>query len=236
MDGQLDAHFINHIEQKLENSRFTRVDSDIIDKLIEKEEDVKSNLNTKQEENLEIVFKSQVPSDTNTYDINFKALSENDAPVIITQSEFMRRMKDMSALGGGGMNYYGELPDSYTFVVNTSHKLVKNVIEQKEKELANEISKTESKLKPINDEKAKLEKELKDKKDEEIPEDKKNKKIELENKINEIKQQKESKLSEFGKNNKLVKQLIDLALLSNNMLKGESLNKFVKRSIELIEE
>ncbi len=234
MDGQLDAHFINHIEQKFENSRFTRVDSDIIDKLIEKDEEVKSNLDTKQEENLEIVFKSQVPKDTNTYDINFKALSENDAPVIITQSEFMRRMKDMSALGGG-MTYYGDLPDSYTFVINTNHKLVKNVIEQEEKELADEISKIETELKPIEDEISKIETELKDKKDEEIPEDKKNKKTELENKINEIKKQKEEKLTKFGKNNKLIKQLIDLALLSNNMLKGESLNKFVKRSVELIE-
>ncbi len=235
MDGQLDAHFINHIEQKFDNSRFTRVDSDIISKLIEKEDEVKSNLDKKQEENLEIVFKSQIPKDSNNYDISFKPLSENDAPVIITQSEFMRRMKDMSALGGGGMNYYGELPDSYTFVVNTNHKLVKSVIKQEETELANKISKLDEDLKPVEDEKNKIETEIKDKKDDEIPKETKDKKAELENKINEIKKQKEEKLSEFGKNNKLIKQLIDLALLSNNMLKGESLNKFVKRSIELIE-
>lgn len=235
-DGQLDTHFVNSIEQKFENSKFTRVDSDIIENLIEKEETVKSNLDTKQEENLQVVFKSQLPKDSNTYDINFKALNENEAPVIITQSEFMRRMKDMSALGGGGMNFYGELPDSYTFVINTNHNLVKNIINNQDKELSAFLSDIESEIKPIEDEKLKIENELKDKKEEEIPEDKKKTKKDLEDKINQKIKLKEDKLTEFGAENKLVKQLIDLALLSNNMLKGESLNKFVKRSIDLIEQ
>jgi molecular chaperone HtpG len=232
MDGQLDTHFINHLEQKFKDSRFLRVDSDVIDKLIQKEESKESKLNASQKENLAPVFKGQL-SDKDSYTVLFENLNETDSPVVITQSEFMRRMKDMSKLGGT-MSFYGDLPDSFNLVINTNHPLIIRVAEDMDKKMSEKITKLKEEIKPVADSKDEMEKANKDKKEEEIKQEDKDKIEDFENKIKKNKEKQEKLLAEYGNKNKLVKQLIDLALLSNNMLKGEDLNKFVKRSIELI--
>lgn len=233
MDGQLDTHFINHIEQKLTGSKFLRVDSDVVDKLIKKEDKEESKLSEDEKNQLSQVFESQVPTKGN-YTVSFENLDENDDPIIITQSEFMRRMKDMAAMGGGGMNFYGELPDSYNLVVNTNHRLVEKVLEQKEKKVGAKLTKINDELKPYTDEKVNLEKAKEGKKEEEIPQADKDNLSDIEKKITELENEKKEILSKYGKENKYVKQMIDLALLANNMLKGEDLTKFVKRSVDLI--
>jgi molecular chaperone HtpG len=178
------------------------------------------------------VFRSQLPESTN-FIVMFEGLGETGNPVTITQSEFMRRMKDMSALGGG-MNFYGELPDSYNLVVNGNHPLVLKVNKDLEKELTEEIKKIDEKIKPIEANKADIETANKDKKEEEIKQADKDRIEKLDKKIDELKKKKEELLTNYGKDNNLVKQMTDLALLANNMLKGEDLAKFVKRSIELL--
>lgn len=232
LDGQLDAHYVNHLEQKFKDSKFVRVDADVVDKLIEKEESKEIKLTTEQQNNLMPVFRSQLPESTN-YIVMFEGLGETGNPVTITQSEFMRRMKDMSALGGG-MNFYGELPDSYNLVVNGNHPLVLKVNKDLEKELTVEIKKIDEKIKPIEANKADIETANKDKKEEEIKQADKDRIEKLDKKIDELKKKKEELLTNYGKDNNLVKQMTDLALLANNMLKGEDLAKFVKRSIELL--
>jgi len=142
-------------------------------------------------------------------------------------------MKDMSALGGG-MGFYGELPDSYNLIVNSNHTLIKKIIKQKNKDLGTSLTEISTKLEPIKHEKSELENKTKDKKEDEILKSDKDKKEELSKKIDEVEKEKKDILEEFGKNNKIANQLIDLALLSNNLLKGEALNKFVKRSVDLI--
>jgi molecular chaperone HtpG len=233
MDGYLDAHFLNHLETKLTDTRFTRVDADIIEKLIPKEEARESKLSKEEEDELRHVFKSQVPDETN-YWVVFEHLNSDDNPITITQSEFMRRMKDMSALGGG-MGMYGNLPDSFNLVVNTNHELVSKVIEDKNSKVGDEVKKIREEIEPLKNDKEALEKLHKDKKDEEIPQEEKDKVEDLDKKISELDRKMEETLKNYGKENKLVKQLIDLGLLANNMLKGEALTKFVKRSVELIE-
>ncbi len=232
MDGHLDTHFINHLEQKLKDSRFVRVDADVVDKLIEKEESKESKLTSDEQQKLTPAFKGQLPEKAN-FIVQYEALSETDSPVIITQSEFMRRMKDMSALGGG-MNFYGEMPDSYNLVINGNHPLILKISKELESGVGEEIKKLEDKIKPIEKNKADLESANKDKKDEEINQEEKDRIEKLNSKISDLNKKKTEILSNFGKENKQVKQLIDLALLANNMLKGEELTKFVKRSIELL--
>jgi molecular chaperone HtpG len=232
MEGQLDTHFINHIEQKFKDSRFTRVDGDTVDKLIEKGESKESKLSSDQQNRLIPVFRSQLPEKAN-YIVMFEALGENDQPIIITQTEFLRRMKDMSAMGGG-MNFYGELPDSYNLVVNGNHPLVQRINEDLEKKLSEELKKVDDKISPLNKNREDLEKAKKNKKEEEIKQEDRDRLEELNKKISDLESKKEKALQKFGVSNKLVKQLIDLALLANGMLKGEDLTKFVKRSIELI--
>ncbi|MFP4023404.1 MAG: molecular chaperone HtpG [Thiohalospira sp.] len=233
MDGQLDTHFINHIEQKLNNARFLRVDSDIIDKLIKKEEVEESKLSAEEKDQLSQMFESQLPKNA-SFTVTFENLKETDDPIVITQSEYMRRMKDMAAMGGGGMNFYGDLPDSYNVVINSNHRLVEKIREQKDKKIGTKIEKILEELKPVEEEKKKLEKAKEGKKDEEINQAEKDKLSDVEKKINEFREKKKELLIKHGKENKYVKQLIDLALLANNMLKGEELTKFVKRSVELI--
>ena len=234
MDSQIDPHFINHLETKLENVKFARVDADVIDKLIEKDEKKESKLTPEQQTELTSVFRSQVPSE-GTYIVMFEPMSENDNPVLITQNEFMRRMKDMSQLGGGGMGFYGELPDSYNLVVNANHPLIENIAEDVDQKLKDEASKVKAEISELEAEKSALEKLSEGKKEEEIPQEEKDKMEELNKKLEELNKEKETLFENYGKENKLVKQLIDLALLANNMLKGPALDQFVKRSVELIE-
>lgn len=233
MDGQLDTHFINHIEQKLTGARFMRVDADVVDKLIKKDDVEDSKLSAEEKDQLTHVFESQLPKSA-TFTVAFEDLKETDEPVIITQSEFMRRMKDMAAMGGGGMNFYGDLPDSYNVVLNSNHRLIEKVIEQKDKKVGAKVDKVLEELKPLEEEKTKLEKAKEGKKEEEINQEEKDKLTDVEKKIEEVKGKKKEILSKYGSENKYVKQLIDLALLANNMLQGEDLTKFVKRSVDLI--
>ncbi|MCB8999550.1 MAG: molecular chaperone HtpG [Bacteroidales bacterium] len=231
LDGQLDPHFINQLEQKFEKSSFIRVDSDVIDKLIQKDEQHESKLDESEKQDLRMIFSSQVKNRAG-FSVVLEALSENDQPVMITQSEYMRRMKDMSAMGGGGM--FGNFPDSYNLVVNTNHPLIEKIVEDKNKKLGTKLTKITEKLNPLASEKEELENNQKSKKEEEIQQADKDKLTELRTRIDEVTAEKQNLIDDFGAKNKILKQLIDLALLSNNMLKGEELSKFVNRSVELI--
>lgn len=233
LSGQLDTHFINFLEQKLENSHFARVDADVIDKLIQKEDKEETQLTQEDQDELSSILKSQLP-DIGQFTVTFEPLGENEDPLTITQSEFMRRMKDMAEMGGGPMNFYGEMPDSYNLVVNTNHRLIQKILTNKNNDLGDEMRKLNSEVKPLQDEKDRINEANKDKKEEEMPQGDKDNLQDIDKQISELQQQKEEKLTRYGKKSQLVKQLIDLALLANNMLKGEALDKFVKRSIKLI--
>ena len=232
MDGQLDTHFINHLETKFKNSRFVRVDSDVTDKLILKEENLDSKLSSGQQNDLSVVFRSVLP-DKSIFTVSFENMSENENPVTITQSEFMRRMKDMSGVGGG-MGFYGEMPDSYNLVVNSNHPLIVKLAAEKDKSAGKQLEKINEKISPIKSSKEDLEKENKGKKEEDVSQEEKDRINDLNKKLDDLEKKREACLQKFAEDNKLVKQLIDLALLSNNMLKGEELSSFVKRSIELM--
>ncbi len=235
MDGQLDTHFINHLEQKFEKTRFVRVDSDVPEKLIPKEVNNELKLTAAEKENLTVVFSSQVPKlEKANFTVTFEALSPTDNPVMITQQEFMRRMKEMSQTGGGPMMFYGDLPDSFNLVVNGNHQLVQRISKECEEAVGESVSSARSRIEGLEVRRQELEKAQKDKKEEEVPQAEKEELEDVEKKIGEVKAKKDEAITGFASQNKLVSQLIDLALLSNNMLKGESLNRFVKRSIDLI--
>lgn len=233
MDGQLDTHFINHLEQKNSDHRFVRVDSDVIDKLIPKEETKEVTLSHEEQEELRAVFTSQLPKEEGMFMVNFEAMGENGDPVIVTRSEFMRRMKEMAAMNPG-MGFYGAMGDQYTLVVNTDHKLVNTILENEKKEMSAQLEPINFEIKETEKKQAELDELNKGKKDEEIPQVDKDRKSEYSKTIADLNKQKNSLLEEYGKGNKVVGQLIDLALLANGLLKGEALNRFVKRSVELI--
>ena len=233
MDGQLDTHFINHLEQKNSDHRFVRVDSDVIDKLIPKEETKEVSLSHEEQEELRAVFTSQLPKEEGMFMVNFEAMGENGDPVIVTRSEFMRRMKEMAAMNPG-MGFYGAMGDQYTLVVNTDHKLVNTILENEKKEMSARLEPINFEIKETEKKEAELDEFNKGKKDEEIPQVDKDRKSEYHKTIADLNKQKNPLLEEYGKGNKVVGQLIDLALLANGLLKGEALNRFVKRSVELI--
>jgi molecular chaperone HtpG len=232
LDGQLDIHLINNLESKLKESRFVRVDSDVVDKLIQKEEVKELNLTTDQQEDLRHVFHGPIKSKDHYY-VSFEALDKNDTPVIITRSEFMRRMKDMSQMGGG-MGFYGEMPDSYNLVINGHHDLIVKINEEVKTSLGSSMNENDTERKKIKEEIEFLEKEHKGKKDDEISQVEKDDLEKLRKELDGFNKVRQEMLEGFGSSNNLVKQLIDLALLANNMLKGEELSKFVKRSVELL--
>ncbi|WP_303180591.1 molecular chaperone HtpG [uncultured Butyricimonas sp.] len=233
MDGQLDTHFINHLEQKNAEHRFVRVDSDVIDKLIPKEDAKEVALSHEEQEELRAVFSSQLPKDGGMFMVNFEAMGENGDPVIVTRSEFMRRMKDMAAMNPG-MGFYGAMGDQYTLVVNTDHKLVNDILENEKNEMQAKLEPIYFEIKETEKKQAELDELNKGKKDEEIPQVDKDRKTEYNKTVSDLQKQKNELLEEYGKGNKVVGQLIDLALLANGLLKGEALNRFVKRSVELI--
>jgi len=233
MDGQLDTHLINQLEQKFENSHFARVDADVIDNLIQKEDKKETELPKEEQDDLASIFKSQLP-DIGTFTVSCEPMGENEDPLTITQSEFMRRMKDMAEMGGGPMNFYGQMPDTYNLVLNTDHRLIKKVKNLKDEKLGNELQQSNNEIKSLEKEKENINTANKDKKEEEMPQADKDNLKDLDKQIDDLKKKKEENLTEFGKKSQLIKQLIDLALLANNMLKGESLDRFVKRSVELI--
>ena len=234
MDGQLDVPMINKLEQKLEKSRFTRVDSDVIDRLIVKDEQKGEKLPQDKQEILSTVFNGQLPKLNKTeFHVEVEPLGETAAPVIITQSEYMRRMKDMASIQPG-MSFYGEMPDMFSMVLNSDHKLVKQVLDDAESACAEKLVPVESEIAMLKLRETELHKAHEGKKDEEIPTTEKDELKDVEQKLTEQKQQKDTIVNEYAASNKIVHQLIDLALLQNNMLKGEALNNFVKRSVELI--
>ncbi len=232
MDGQLDPHFINSLEGKLKETRFARVDSDVIDKLIVKDDRKEVSLTADEQSDLRAVFEGALTTNDH-YWVSFEDLGENASPVVITQSEFMRRMKDMAAMSPTS-NLYSGMPDSRNLVVNVSHPLVKTIIEGKNKQLSDKLAELNEKIKPVKARVDELEKAQQNKKDEEIPQADKDALTEAEKQLDTLEEERTALLKGFGKDFKLVKQLIDLALLANNMLKGEDLSRFVKRSLELI--
>ncbi len=235
MNGPLDTHFIGWCENKNEHLRFVRVDADVIDKLIQKDEQKSMALSSEQQGILRPVFESQLPSKEKVnYVVSFEPLSENDAPVVITQNEFMRRMKDMSAVGGSPYAFYGQMPDSFNVVVNGNHPLVMDVWSETEKEVGESVKNLDTKIESLDKQKKNFDELIKGKKSEELTSEEKDKQAELDKKLKKLRTDRETQLKESGSKNKLVKQLVDLALLSNGMLKGESLTNFIKRSIELI--
>ncbi len=234
MDGQLDTPMVSMLEQKLEKTQFNRVDADIADRLIQKDDQPKSTLGANETDNLSQVFKSQMPElEKTNFMVDVQSLGETSTPVMIIQNEYMRRMKDISHFQQG-MSFYQQMPDSYTLVVNSDHPLVKKVLEdtnanttEKLKPILSEIKGQEARL-------AALRQSQSGKKPEEITQEEKDDVKNTENAISEQRSKKTEILSEYAKGNKVVHQLIDLALLQNGMLKGEALAEFVKRSVELI--
>lgn len=237
MDGQLDNHFINWYESKNKDTRFVRVDSDVVDKLIQKEENIKMSLTEAQQEILMPVFESQMPKDEKIhYSISFEPMSPDDAPVIITQNEFMRRMKEMAAMGGGGMSqFYGQMPDNFTIAVNGNHPIVADILADAEKAYGDKLKSIAKKIDAAVAEEKRFEEVVKDKKEDELTPEEKSTREELSKKIVTLRDERSQRLREIGGENKLVKQIIDLALLTNGMLKGKNLSDFIQRSISLIE-
>ena len=237
LDGQLDSHYINWYESKNTECRFVRVDSDVIDKLIQKEEHVKMSLTESQQELLRPVFESQMPKDEKIqYSIAFEAMSPEDAPVVITQNEFMRRMKEMAAMGGGGMSqFYGQMPDHFTIAVNGNHPIVAHILGDAETAYGDKLKSITKKIDAAVAEERRFEEVVKDKKEEELTSEEKSMREELSKKVVTLRDERNQRLTEIGAENKLVKQIIDLALLTNGMLKGKNLTDFIQRSISLIE-
>jgi len=235
LDGQLDVHFIGMLEQKIEKSRFVRVDSNVADKLVDKNNNNEVALTETQKQMTEGVFKSQIPEIEKTnFIVMFEAIGESAQPIVITQNEFMRRMKDMSALQPGMMNFYGEMPDSYSLIINTENPVSKKVIEQIEGECKDELLPIIENITKLNNEIDSLKSSHQGKKDDEIPVAEKEEIKTKEKEVTELRKKESDIFAKCGTENKLVKQLIDLALLSNNMLKGEALSKFIKRSVDLL--
>lgn len=234
MDGQLDIAVVSMLEQKFDKVRFTRVDSDIIDNLIVKEDKKNDVLEAAKQETLSAMFKSQLPKmDKTEFYVVAQAMGEGAAPVMITQSEYMRRMKEMANIQAG-MSFYGDMPDMFNLVLNADHPLVKEVLAGEEQACAADIVPIQLSMDDTNNRRNALKKSHEGKKDEEIPTAEKDELSELDKKWNELKTKKEAVLAGYAAQNPVVRQLIDLALLQNGMLKGEALNNFVKRSIELI--
>ena len=234
LDGQLDVPAIQMLEQKFEKSRFTRVDSDIIDRLIVKDDAPKSNLSEDESANLSQVFRSQMPKMEKTeFMVEVQSLGAEQRPVVITQNEWMRRMKEMSRFQQG-MSFYGQMPDTLNLVLNSDHPLVKRVLDDCKSNTEEALKPIESELKGQEARLAAIRQQQEKKKADELTQDDKDMKADCEKAVEEQKHKKEEVLNGFAAENAIVHQLIDLALLQNGMLKGEALDRFLKRSVELI--
>ena len=233
-DGELDVPAVQVFEQKFEKSRFTRVDSDIIDRLIVKDDAKEIKLTAEQTDKLSAVFQSQMPQlDKAQFNVEVDALGADQKPVIITQNEWMRRMKEMSRLQAG-MSFYGEMPDSYGMVLNSDNELISRVLADTETACADQLKPIDSELKGLEARKAVLEQQKAGKKDDEIPQDEKDDLKKTNDDIAAQKAARKKVLADYAASNDIVHQLIDLALLQNGMLRGEALDKFLARSISLI--
>ena len=237
MDGQLDNHYVNWYESKHKDARFVRVDSDVIDKLIQKDETLKMSLSEAQQEIMRPVFESQMPKDEKIhYNISFEAMAADAAPVVITQNEFMRRMKEMAAISGGGMSqFYSQMPDNFTIAVNGNNPIVIDILADVEKSYGDKLKTITKKIDAAVAEERRFDEVVKGKKEEELTPEEKSTREELSKKIVTLRDERDTRLREIGGENKLVKQIIDLALLSNGLLKGKNLTEFIQRSISLIE-
>ena len=237
MNGQLDSHYINYFESKNEKVRFVRVDSDVVDKLIQKKEHMSMSLTEAQQELMRPVFESQMPKDDKIkYDISFEPMATEDAPVVITQNEFMRRMKDMAKMGGGGMSqFYGQMPDNFTITVNGNHPIVIDILGDVERSYGDKLKSITKKIDAAVAEEQRFDETVKGKKHEDFTPEEKEMSEQLSKKIITLRDERNERLREIGSENKLVRQIIDLALLSNGMLKGKNLSDFIQRSISLIE-
>lgn len=234
LDGQLDVPMISMLEQKFEKSRFTRVDSDTIDRLIIKEEKKENDLDSASSDNLSQVFRTQMPTIEKTeFNVEVQSLGENAMPVLITQSEYMRRMKDISHYQTG-MAFYAQMPDSYTIVLNSDHKLIKSILEDENAKCAEQLKPIEGEIKGLEARLAALRQTQNSKKPEEVTQEEKDDMSNTLKSVNEQRDKKKQIIADYAKDNKIVHQLIDLALLQNGMLKGAALNSFLKRSVDLI--
>ncbi len=237
MNGPLDSHYINYYESKNQNVRFVRVDSDVVEKLIQKKEQMSMSLTEAQQDLMRPVFESQMPQDEKiTYTISFEPMAAEDAPVVITQNEFMRRMKDMAKVGGGGMSqFYGQMPDNFTIAVNGNHPIVIDILGKVESEYGDKLKSITKKIDAAVAEEKRFDETVKGKKHEDFTPEEKELSEELSKKVVTLRDERNERLKAIGRDNKLVRQIIDLALLSNGMLKGKNLSDFIQRSITLIE-
>lgn len=234
LDGQLDAPLVGLLEQKFEKSRFTRVDADVIDRLIAKENNAENALTPQETERLAMVFKAEMPHIEKTeFQVEVQSMGESALPVIITQSEYMRRMKEMSRIQPG-MVFYGEMPDMYNFIVNADHPVVKAILADANAQLNNTLAPVEAELKGLEARHTALESAFKDKKEEEISADDREMLKQCNDSISEQKQKEKEIFSAYAKGNRTISQLLDIALLQNGQLKGAALDKFIKRSIDMI--
>ena len=235
MDGQLDTPLVSMLEQKLEKSTFTRVDGDVVDRLIQKEDTQRNTLEPERSDKLTSIFDSQMPRTGKLdFHVEAQALGEDALPVMITQSEYMRRMKEMARIQPG-MSFYGEMPDMYTLVLNTDAPLIQSVLQDSEAQTAEELRPIEAEIKGLSARQAVLRQEQDKKKPEEITEAEKEDLKQCGDSIQAEQQKKKDILTAYGKQSERVHQLIDLALLQNGMLRGEALTKFVKRSVDFIQ-
>ena len=233
-DGQLDAPMVSMLEQKFEKSRFTRVDSDIIDRLIVKEDVKKDELSVEERDNMTQVFSSQMPKlEHAEFMVNVEALGENAQPVVITQNEYMRRMKEMSQFQPG-MSFYQQMPDSYNLVLNSERPLIKKVLDDTKAACGETLVPIDAEIKSLEAKQSALKQLLDKKKPEELTQEEKDERQNTEKAISEQKEKRNSIIAGYAKDNKIVHQLIDLALLQNGMLKGAALNEFLKRSVDII--
>ncbi len=233
MDDILTVPLINKLEQKYKDKRFVRVDSDVVEHLIRNEEP-EHTLSWEEKQELSPLFQGVMPETREvSYIIDFKDLGETGAPMVVTRNEWMRRMKDMSQFQNG-MGFYGEMPENLTLVVNTTHPLVVKVLKQKDKALGAALTALQGSIDGLKEEIRVLREAEKGRKQEEVPQADREKLEELEKQLSGMEEDKRNRLKEFGKGSKLAKQLVDLALLANGLLKGADLDRFVRRSVELI--
>lgn len=234
LDGQLDNPMVSMLEQKLEKTRFSRVDADIVDRLIQKDDKKESELAKDEKDNLEQTFRSQLPKMEKTeFYVDVQALGDQTLPVLITQSEYMRRMKEASKFQAG-MAFYAQMPDAFNLVLNSDHPLIKQVLEDGKTACATELQPVESELKGLEARLAALHQSQNGKKQEEISQEEKDDVKNTESALKEQRTKKNNIIATYAAGNKVVHQLIDLALLQNGMLKGAALDSFLKRSVDLI--
>ncbi|MBQ8204613.1 MAG: molecular chaperone HtpG [Alistipes sp.] len=237
LNGQLDSHYIQYYETKHEKVRFVRVDSDVVENLIRKEERAAMSLTSEQQDIMRPVFESQMPHEEKiSYHISFEAMAADAAPVVITQNEFMRRMKEMAATSGGDMSrFYGQMPDNFTITVNGNHPIVLDILSEVENEYGDKLRTIGKKIVAAEQEESRFEETVKGKREDELSSEERDMRETLSKRIAELRNERDARLEEIGSHNRKVRQIIDLALLSNGMLKGKNLTDFIQRSISLIE-